>query len=187
MENNYVPRPVIVGFTGSRRTDAIHTQRSTFERLIAAICGTVRFAEFRHGGCYGWDAIAAVHVDALKKRPRIICHPSNFVETTDMQAVKASDVVLPVRHPLTRNRDIVKASTFMVACPATNDETQRSGTWSTVRCAVKMYRPVFVVRPDGFIELYNPSDAMQLILETANKTGVTVEQQITVPEVPNAG
>lgn len=186
MESNYTPQPAIVGFTGSRRTDAIHTQRSTFERLIAAICGTVRFAEFRHGGCYGWDTIAAVHVDALKKRPRIICHPSNFTETTDMQAVKASDVVLPVRHPLSRNRDIVKASSFVVACPATNDETQRSGTWSTVRCAVKMCRPVFIVRPDGFIELRNSTVAMELILQTASKTGVVIEQA-GMPEVSSTG
>jgi len=49
------------------------------------------------------------------------------------------------RDPLARNRDMVDASSVLVAAPATDREAQRSGTWATVRYARRLCRPVIML------------------------------------------
>jgi hypothetical protein len=47
---------------------------------------------------------------------------------------------------LTRNRDIVQASSILVAAPK-SDEIVRSGTWSTVRYARQCDRTIYILLP----------------------------------------
>jgi len=49
---------------------------------------------------------------------------------------------------LDRNKDIVDASSFLIATPKTIQEELRSGTWSTVRYARRQGVEVMVVVPD---------------------------------------
>jgi predicted Rossmann fold nucleotide-binding protein DprA/Smf involved in DNA uptake len=47
-----------------------------------------------------------------------------------------------------RNMDIVTLTSMLLAMPG-GPEKVRSGTWSTIRAATKMGRPVIVFPPDG--------------------------------------
>lgn len=50
---------------------------------------------------------------------------------------------------LARNRDIVDETEILIACPGHMHEELRSGTWSTIRYAVKIQRPHIIIWPDG--------------------------------------
>jgi len=50
---------------------------------------------------------------------------------------------------LSRNKDIVRYNEMLVATPGETQNRSRSGTWSTVRFARKMGRPVWVILPNG--------------------------------------
>jgi hypothetical protein len=62
----------------------------------------------------------------------------------DQERVK----VEPVMHPLDRNIEIVKRSRFLLATPNKEFEEQRSGTWQTIREALKLNLPVLIVWPE---------------------------------------
>jgi hypothetical protein len=57
----------------------------------------------------------------------------------------------PVRPYLDRNREIVDNTDVLVACPA-GPEERRSGTWSTIRHALRWGVPVILCWPDGRAE-----------------------------------
>src|SRR5690606_39175520 len=80
----------------------------------------------------------------------IVSHPCSI---QSQQGEGKYHVQLPVYAPLARNKHIGESSEVLVATPATKKEVMRSGTWSTIRYALKMERPVFVVYPDGTHEL----------------------------------
>lgn len=48
-----------------------------------------------------------------------------------------------------RDHDIVDETDRLVAAPRTAEEQLRSGTWLTVRYAVRQGKPVLVINPDG--------------------------------------
>ena len=52
---------------------------------------------------------------------------------------------------LSRNKDIVRETDMLIATPAEAEEQRRSGTWSTIRFARKLGKPVFVIWPDGTV------------------------------------
>lgn len=103
--------------------------------------------EVRHGACTGADSEA--HGIAKVERKRIVVHPP----TEDKLVTPVDDEVtwLPGKDYLKRNHDIVDASDLLVALPR-GKERLRSGTWATVRYAVKVGKPVLVCYPDGTIE-----------------------------------
>ncbi len=112
-----------------------------------------------HGDCVGGDA----WVDALvrsrnktKQKPihRWIHPPSNsslraFCDKHDPETC----TVLPAKPYLSRNSDIVKAVELLLAISKTRAEQERSGTWSTIRYALRSQRiPVWIVFPNGKVE-----------------------------------
>lgn len=130
---------MIIGFTGTRHgmTDA---QIEGFSKYLADA------EEFHHGDCVGADWQAA---DAAWRRcgVKVVCHPpteSGLRAWTDF-----NDVTHKPRPYLARNRAIVDACHHLIACPQSAVEEQRSGTWSTVRYAVKIGKPVTIIFPDG--------------------------------------
>jgi hypothetical protein len=74
---------------------------------------------FRHGDCRGADLEAAELVRCYLPQAEIIPHPPAPGDGGE----------------LARNRDIVAACDVLIAAPYANVETQRSGTWATVRYA----------------------------------------------------
>jgi len=73
--------------------------------------------------------------------------------TTDDYAYNAVQVTfLPRKEYLTRNHELVDASSVLFACPKGTHEELRSGTWATVRYALKQHKEVVVIYPDGSIQ-----------------------------------
>ena len=52
---------------------------------------------------------------------------------------------------LDRNKDMVRETAWLIAAPAEPEEQLRSGTWSTIRFARKLGKPVFLIFPDGTV------------------------------------
>jgi len=66
--------------------------------------------------------------------------------------------VLPAKPPLNRNRDIVAATTGLVALPRQLTEPpplQSGGTWYTINYALRLNRPVVICYPSGKVEKRN--------------------------------
>ena len=137
---------VRVGFTGTQ-TGLADSQVAALARVLVELGVSV----LRHGSCIGGDAWA--HYLARVIGARVELHPP-------VDRSRAADVdmfpgerVHRLRPYLVRNRHIVDACYVLVACPREeHGETDRSGTWSTVRYTRRVGRPVIVVRPSGRIE-----------------------------------
>ena len=135
-----------VGFTGTQN-GLSSEQRSALVMTLLDLTGRI---EAHHGMCVGADHEFHDMVrDNYKPDNRfIVGHPprdkKQFVacEVDDMRDEKPYRV---------RNRDIVNESEILVACPA-SAERARSGTWSTVRYARSMAKPIMIILPDGLVQ-----------------------------------
>ena len=134
-----------LGFTGTRvgMTDKQ-------KEMLALFFSDHPEGWFSHGECIGADEEAHLLVREFSNRKIKVFPP-------DIDYLRASisdaDIVMPAAPYLTRNRRIVDASSLLIACPAKEQEEQRSGTWSTVRYAKKRKVPVLVIYPSGRIEI----------------------------------
>ena len=128
-----------IGMTGSR--DGITDQAlNTFRKYINAI----EIYEAHHGDCIGADTIFHNLMESLNIS--IIIHPPSI---NTLRSYCSGSVVLPPKDYLSRNKDIVNDTDFLVAFPATKNEVLRSGTWSTIRYAQKISKGVIIFYPDG--------------------------------------
>jgi hypothetical protein len=136
-----------IGFTGTREP-LTEAQTASLRRLLEQQKTTHGAHTLHHGDCVGADATA--HAIAKELGYSIVIHPPT---SNAMRAELAGegDVVENPLPYLERNRKIVDAVGALVACPK-GPEERRSGTWFTVRYALRMGVPVVVVWPDGRIE-----------------------------------
>lgn len=140
---------VNIGFTGTR-AGCTYSQKLTLQEVLEEL-RTKYYAEWMHNGdAIGCDYEAAEIWHSLDGK--IFLRPCDH---KDRGFFPHYDKIAPKRKPLDRNKDIVSASSFVVACSATMKETQRGGTWSTVRYAESRGRKVIIVFPDGSIEKRN--------------------------------
>lgn len=133
-------RIVKIGFTGTREglTDR---QRATLAELMPSR------VEFHHGDCVGADA--AAHVLAQAFRCYIVVHPP----TEDrFRAFCNGDEEREPKPYLVRNKDIVKETSRLIACPKELTEQRIGGTWSTVRYARSFNRSITFIFPDGSVK-----------------------------------
>lgn len=136
---------IVLGFTGTR--NGLTVMQS--ERLNLQL----RFlepAEARHGDCIGGDE--QFHAKCMNLPVwRIVVHPPDndtlraFCGGSDDTQVTQ----VGMKPYLVRNRDIVDASDVMIACPKESEEVMRSGTWTTIRYARKIGKPLLIIYPDG--------------------------------------
>ena len=129
-----------VGFTGTSLGMA-PPQREA----LAALLLELGASEVHHGDGVGADA--ELHAIARGLGLVVVLHPPTDPKK---RAFCRAERVEPERPYLDRNRDIVDASTLLIAAPGEQaGERLRSGTWATVRYAQKRGRRILVVRPDG--------------------------------------
>ena len=133
----------IVGFTGTRH-GLTPAQRQSLELVLVQECGDD--GEVHHGDCVGADA--SCHTIALAHGWRIVVHPP---DNDTLRAFCEGDETREPEGYIDRNRSIVDDTHVLVACPS-GPEERRSGTWSTIRWAMKNGRRVVIVWPDGTIE-----------------------------------
>lgn len=130
-----------IGFTGTKdgMTDA---QKLKFDLFITSLSPT----EFHHGSCVGADDEAGIIVKKNKPNCQIVLHPP--IKTT-LKADSYFDVSREPKDYLVRNKDIVNESDVLIATPKEHNEQLRSGTWSTIRYAQKINKPLICIFPDG--------------------------------------
>jgi hypothetical protein len=118
-------------------------QRAELIRLLTELGP----AELHHGGAIGADV--ECHEIALALGiPRIVVHPSNLSDQSAdirVDAARTTVTVLPPKKPLRRNHAIAREADVLIAAPATAEEIERSGTWSTVRFARRCLPAVRVI------------------------------------------
>ena len=130
-----------IGITGTR-FGLTGDQAAEFKRQLEAL-GT---STLHHGDCVGADADCHDIAEALGWN--IVIHPP---AADNHRANKQSnDIREPLNH-LCRNRAIVTESNLLLAAPGGDKETFRSGTWYTIRHAIKEGVPVRVILPDGSV------------------------------------
>lgn len=134
--------PDRMGFTGSRNQPTV--------RQILWLNGMIDpFTELHHGVCVGSDAVA--HEIALANHASITAHPPTDTRLMSESSLATADDVREAKPYLERNKDIVDETEYLVALPD-GPEYERSGTWSTVRYAVGVGKPVSICYPDGTVE-----------------------------------
>jgi len=119
-------------------------QRHGLERLFEDL----PIVEFHHGDCRGADEEA--HDIAKAFALSIVVHPP---EDPKARAFCVGDEVRPPRPYLKRNADIVAAADVLIAAPASLHEVLRSGTWATVREARRRGKRVYIIGPEGELDV----------------------------------
>ena len=127
----------ILGFTGTQ-IGMTHDQLMLFADIISDL----QPVQFHHGDCIGADKEAHGIVRAILPNCNIVVHPP---VKGDKRAFCNADVILAPREYLERNRDIVDACDILIATPKSAKEELRSGTWATVRYAIKSHKPVKLI------------------------------------------
>lgn len=132
------------GFTGTRlgmtapQAGALYAKMSTLHPD----------SFFHHGRCFGSDEEAHAIAQALGLRA-VLHNPDNQKFMALCPAPYAMSEPMPY---LDRNVAIAMAATAgLFAAPKAMFEELRSGTWTTVRCARKHHRPIWIVWPDGSV------------------------------------
>lgn len=141
-----------LGFTGTRlgMTDP---QRTTVRRYLSALHGQ-GFTWLHHGDCVGADEEAHAIWTGLAGMVHV--HPGKLPGEPG-RAMCQADVVGRVLGPLIRNVEIIETVSALVAAPGTEGEVVRSGTWATVRAALRLGRWVVVCTPSGEHHVLGPS------------------------------
>lgn len=132
-----------LGFTGTRvgMTDA------QLDAVRDFMVDRYEFSQLHHGDCKGADEQA--HEVAQWVGHYIVTHPPN---NEKLRAYCDADETRTPKEYLERDRDIVKECDHLLATPAQSHNVDRSGTWYTIRYAIKMGIPVTIIYPDGRVE-----------------------------------
>lgn len=146
-----------VGITGTRH-QITPEQDNTIWKLIKYMTAT----ELHHGDCTGADMTfhAAVigsqswNQDHGLPLIRLIIHPP--VINTFRAFCQGYDELREPLPYLERNHVIVDEVDLLVAVPLTVEEKPRSGTWATIRYAMKQGKPVIIINSNGGWRLNSP-------------------------------
>lgn len=132
-----------VGFTGTRR-GVTRAQSSSLRVLLTLIKADRQHVTLHHGDCVGADYEA--HVLARVLDIEIVIHPPIDER---QRAFAECGTILPPLGYLERNHAIVDSVSLLIATPGESEERLRSGTWATIRYALKKQITTVVVLPDG--------------------------------------
>ena len=126
--------PIKIGFNGNRygikpeQKDQIISILNVYNNIIVL-----------HGDCVGSDTdfhnLCMDYKNTYSsKKIRIDIYPPN----PKLRAYNQGDLIMDEKPYLERNLNIIKNSSILIACPIDkNKEQLRSGTWSTIRQAIK--------------------------------------------------
>jgi hypothetical protein len=114
------------------------------------ILRVLRPTTVNHGGCTGADEVLALAAAELEPIPTLVGWPEIDVPDWFRSKLAPADFWEPALPALERNQAMVDASTTTLALPSEMDPSARSGTWSTIRRAIKAgHRLILVVGPRG--------------------------------------
>lgn len=128
----------VAGVTGTRH-GMTTAQAAAFRELLT----TIDAAVLHHGDCVGVDAHA--HAIARELGLYVIGHPPI---ADGLRAFCDCDELRPPKPFMMRNREIAHAVQRLIGVPE-GVQRVRSGTWATIRIALRMELPTMIIYPDG--------------------------------------
>ena len=134
-----------VGFTGTRR-GLSDDQAAALHELLQHLSAD----EWHHGDAVGADA--DFHAMVEGRGIPVIGHPSDIPHQRAYCRVDQCRNPLP---PLDCSTAIVMVTDLIVGCPGGMYEEDRSWTWSTIRKARRVRKPILLVWPDGSVTSEN--------------------------------
>lgn len=141
-----------LGFTGTREGMTDRQQRSVYTLVLMLDPWNVH-----HGDCVGADD--QMDQIAVELGIGVCVHPPldpKHRAWCDTRPHDADFLLYEPRPYLNRNHAIVTDTEGLIATPKTMVETKRSGTWATIRYALRHEGPVWIVRPDGSVKFRGP-------------------------------
>jgi len=134
-----------IGFTGTRQ-GMTPLQRAGVAALLQQVAGAGGFIA-HHGDCVGADA--EFH-DLCREMPQsfIVVHPGPLDDLPNQAGRVGDERRAPLPH-MRRNKNIVMASTVMIAAPFELTQQEHGGTWRTIDMARTAKRPLAIVSPEG--------------------------------------
>jgi hypothetical protein len=130
-----------VGFTGTQ-IGMTQKQRVELAKLLVDL-RELNTISFHHGDCIGADKQA--HDIALSLSIPIIIYPP-LIDKKRAFCKGYYSRKTPMSY-LARNHAIVDDVEILIACPKSDQEEMRSGTWATVRYARKTGKSVTIINP----------------------------------------
>lgn len=138
---------MIIGFTGTRQP--LPPKQATALRAFLGYMANITH-EVHHGDCVGADELFDEII--AKHNIRRNAHPGHDKQyRSPWRADCDAEHVFPSKPYLARNKIIVDASDWIVACPSGPEVPRGSGTWATIRYARFRMKPITIVWPDGSI------------------------------------
>ena len=130
-----------IGFTGTRR-GLNERQTKRLQKVLTFYVKQGEVVDLHHGDCIGADQTA--HEIARELGLYIVLHPP---VDDKYRAWCLGDLYMKEKEYLKRNRAIVDACQFLIACPGEDTEVLRSGTWHTIRYAMTTGKKVILITP----------------------------------------
>jgi hypothetical protein len=140
--------PSAVGFTGTQN-GCTEVQHDRLKGWLGQLW-VHGYEWMRNGDCVGADEQAGHIWNTLGLK--IALHPPTVLAK---RAFIPHAIAERPRPYLDRNKDIVRGAEVVVATPTEMVEQLRSGTWSTVRFARQLSKPILIIFPDGTYRLEN--------------------------------
>lgn len=131
-----------IGFTGTR-AGLTRVQRHSLSDFLISLGPS----EIHYGDCTGADYEMWMLCKAFGFRT--VSHPP---DVDLFRMFTPADYMWEPKPYLDRNKDIVSETRLLLACSRGMEEVTRSGTWSTVRYARRLSRPVVLFYPDGTVD-----------------------------------
>jgi len=131
-----------IGFTGTH-LGMNDRQLSKLDSMLRALSAPGAIDEFHHGDCIGADE--QFH-QAVNDPEKTFIHPPR---NDYRRAWCYSKHILKPKPYIERDHDIVDSTDVLIATPKTALEVLRSGTWATVRYAIKRGKKVIMIYPRG--------------------------------------
>lgn len=137
---------LVLGFTGTR-SGMSKRQRLDVEHTVLQY---IEARTFHHGDCLGADAEfhAVVRETAAREHRPCTIHAHPGLDPSRRAFCEADAVAFPAPY-LERNARIVRLADLVLATPAGPERMRGSGTWATVRQAVRTGVPCLIFWPDG--------------------------------------
>jgi len=140
------PQSLKIGFTGTQEGMKVRQIRTVGQAILCHCLVEYLPIEFHHGDCIGADE--QVHYLARALWFKVHVHPHDDKSRRAYCKTSRPEYLHVPKPYLMRNKDIVDATTVLIAAPRADEEV-RSGTWATVRYARKLNRPIYICFPDG--------------------------------------
>lgn len=142
-----------VGFTGTRQQLLPEQHHALCEWIKS---NHAEIVELHQGCCIGADAECCEAFGVHARQARIVGHPPSDQRLMSHCAVDDCDELREPKDFIKRNHAIVNETDMLLACPKGPEEL-RSGTWATIRYAMKQRKEVWIIWPTGATETrYHP-------------------------------